>query len=162
MGQGMSMEEKDRFGEVCRQVCEASLRERQLHSEATAEMAAGISPGCGSKQALYQAARQHTRQLVAELVAIEGRLSARHLGQRLPQMPKPSPTWEEVLADLTKAEPGAPAGSGSSVHEQRGSNSAEAAAPDGEIRLSESAPLLPSVGKPSAPGLRRRPGHVEA
>ncbi len=73
MGQGMSLEE-DRFGEVCRQLREASQREWQLHSEAAAEEAAGISPGYGSKQALYQAALQHSKQLTAEFVAIGDRL----------------------------------------------------------------------------------------
>ncbi|KAL4446298.1 hypothetical protein ABPG77_003105 [Micractinium sp. CCAP 211/92] len=160
MGQGMSLED-DRFGEVCRQLRDASLRERQLHSEAAAEEAAGILPGYGSKQALYQAAMQHTRQLAAEFVAIGDRLVARNRGERLPKKPKPSPTWEEVLAGLTEAEPGTPAGSGSQVRAWRDSSIGKAAAPAGEVHLSEGSPLLPEGAGPSVPGLRRRPGHAD-
>lgn len=76
MGQGLSSETV-LWKEVGERTREACLRAAKLKSEAAAEEAAGIPPGCGSKQVLYQAALQHSRQLTAEYVAIGNRLSER-------------------------------------------------------------------------------------
>lgn len=64
----------------------------------------------------------------------------------------------EVVAGLSKVEPGTPEGSSSLVPKQRGSSSDEVAAPAGEVHLSEASRLLPQGAGPSAPGLRLRPG----
>lgn len=61
------------------------------------------------------------------------------------------PLVAEVLASLTVAEPGTPAGSGTPVRPHRSSSGSH-----------EAAPLLPGGAGPSTPGLRRRQAQDEA
>ncbi len=99
----------------------------------------------------------------SQLALLDRWLLARAHARRPAQSCPASVLAADVLADLTKAEPGAPSNSGSPVCAQRGSSSSdEAAAPAVEAHLSEASPLLSQGAGLSALSLRRRPGHSEA
>lgn len=164
MGQNHSTwRERVRYRQLERLTEEAWKRVKELRPAATAEKTAGIPPLPGSKQARHRAAIDYALLLGRERDAISARIMALISGASdIPKMPEPTPSWEEVEATRSVAEPSTPAGSGSPVRWPRGRSSDEAAVPAGDVHLSETARLLPDRAAQPTSGLRRRQGREEA